>query len=132
MKLNLFFTPASQLVILYRLYSWLYPYIVTKPISYTIYYISRMMFSSDIHPAAKIGRNFSIRHHFGIVIGKNVIIGDNFIVYNGVSIGQRNVNDSGMPRIGDNCIFYTGAVVVGNGVVEDGTILAANKVIILK
>jgi serine O-acetyltransferase len=73
------------------------------------------VFSSDIHPNAKIGKNFSIEHHFGIVIGKYVVIGDNVKIYNGVTLGRRNKNNPTMPTIGSNVVIYKGATIVGGG-----------------
>ncbi|WP_155649307.1 serine O-acetyltransferase [Aliivibrio fischeri] len=127
-----FYIPSVQLVLLYRFYHFLYKYKFTKPISYLFYFISRIVYASDIHPAALIGANFSIRHHFSIVIGKRVVIGDNCIIYNGVSIGQRSIRDNRMPLLGDNIILYKGATVCGSGKLPDNTIVGANKVIILK
>lgn len=121
--------PSGQLVILYRIYSYLYKFKITRFIAYILYYFARIIFSSDIHPACKIGKRFNICHHFGIVIGKNVVIGNNVIVYNGVSIGQRNIHNSKMPTIDDNAILYKGAVVIGDIKLEPGTIVGANMVL---
>jgi serine O-acetyltransferase len=107
--------PSTQLIGLYRIYNFLNKSILTKPISYILYYLSRIIFSSDIHPNAKIGKNFRIEHHFGIVIGKNSIIQDNVKIYNGVTLGQRNENNPAMPIIGNNVVIYKGATIVGGG-----------------
>lgn len=125
------FNPAIYLISMYRVYSYLNRWLVTKPIAYFLYFITRIFFSSDIHPSCQIGKNFSIRHHFNIVIGKNVVIGDNCIIYNGVSIGQRNINDDAMPEIGSYVVIYKGATIVGNGVVRDNTVIRAHSLIIL-
>ncbi|MDF5279513.1 hypothetical protein HKA89_20600 [Vibrio parahaemolyticus] len=121
--------PSEQLVFFYRLYSWLYNTRITLPLSYLLYMIVRIVYSSDIHPASKIGKGLSIRHHFGIVIGKNAVIGNDVIIYNDVSIGQLNVDDSCMPVIGSNSIIYKGAVIVGNVTLPENTIISANKLV---
>jgi len=105
--------PSTQLIGLYRIYSFLNKFIVTKPFAYILYYLSRIIFSSDIHPNAKIGKKFRIEHHFGVVIGKNSIILDNVKIYNGVTLGQRNEHNSAMPTIGNNVVIYKGATIVG-------------------
>ncbi len=131
MKEILFFpvNPAAQLIFLYRIYSFIHKYKLLHPVSYFIYYVTRIIYSSDIHPLAKIGKGFRVRHHFGIVIGKNVVIGKNAVVYNDVSIGQLNVASPVMPVLGDNCVIYKGAVIVGNVSLPDGTVVGANKFI---
>ena len=121
--------PSTQLIVLYRLYSFLNQYTVVKPFAYIFYYLSRIIFSSDIHPNAKIGKNFRIEHHFGIVIGKNVIIENSVKIYNGVTLGQRNENDSDMPIIGKNSIIYKGATIVGGGKINDNSIVPAHEFI---
>lgn len=124
-----FLHPSTQLIIMYRLYNFLYRYKLLRILSYIIYYFTRLIFSSDIHPNATVGKNFRIEHHFGIVIGKNVIIGDNVTIFNGVTIGQRNILNNSMPIIGNNVIIYKGATVVGGGYIDDNSIIGANKFI---
>jgi len=133
LKVAIFFVinPSFQLVALYRLYSLLYKIRILMPISYIIYYFTRIFYTSDIHPASKIGKNVSFRHHFGIVIGKNVSIGNNCIIYNDVSIGQKNVSDSKMPILKDNIVVYKGAVICGGGIVASNTVIGANKIMVL-
>ena len=105
--------PSTQLIGLYRIYGFLNKNILTKLIAYILYYLSRIIFSSDIPPNAKIGKNFRIEHHLGIVIGKNNIIKDNVKIYNSVTIGQRNEHNPVMPTIRNNVVIYKGATVVG-------------------
>lgn len=121
--------PSVQLVIVYRVYSFMYKFWLLKPFSFVVYYFARIFFSSDIHPAAKIGSGFSIRHHFAIVIGKNVVIGNNVIVYNCVSVGQKNIHSDVMPKIGDDVIIYKGATIVGDVNIHDGTVIPAHSFI---
>jgi serine O-acetyltransferase len=121
--------PSTQLIGLYRIYNFLNKSILTKAISYILYYLSRIIFSSDIHPNAKIGKNFRIEYHFGIVIGKNSIIQDNVKIYNGVTLGQRNENNPAIPIIGNNVVIYKGATIVGGGKIEDDTVIPAHSFI---
>ena len=111
------------------MYCFLNKRIATRPIAYVLYYLSRIIFGSDIHPNAKIGKNFKIEHHFGVVIGKNVIIKDNVKIYNGVTLGQRNENNPAMPTIGNNVIIYKGATIVGGGEIDDNTVISAHSFI---
>ena len=116
--------PSTQLIGLYRIYSFLNKSIVTKPIAYILYYLSRIIFSSDIHPNAKIAKNFRIEHHFGVVIGKNSIIG-----YNGVTLGQRNEHNPAIPTIGNNVVIYKGATIVGKGEIDNDAVISAHSFI---
>jgi serine O-acetyltransferase len=121
--------PSTQLIGIYRIYFFLNRNVLTKPIAYILYYLSRIIFSSDIHPNAKIGKNFRLKHHFGVVIGKNSIIQDNVKIYNGVTLGQRNKNNPAMPIIGNNVVIYKGATIVGGGKIEDDTVIPAHSFI---
>lgn len=72
----------------------------------------------DIHPAAKIGKNFCIDHGTGIVIGETSVIGDNVKIYQGVTLGALSVskekaNTDRHPKIGDNVVIYSGATILG-------------------
>lgn len=125
----IFLHPSTQLIGMFRAYNFLNKFIITKPVAYILYYLSRIIFSSDIHPNAKIGKNFRIEHHFGVVIGKNTIIKENVKIYNGVTLGQRNEKNHDMPTIGNNVVIYKGATVVGGGKIEDNTIISAHSFI---
>ncbi len=90
----------------------------------------------DIHPAATIGRSFTIDHGTGVVIGATAIIGDNVKIYQGVTLGARSfdLDDDGnpikgLPRhpiIGDNVIIYSNASILGRITIGDGAIIGGN------
>ncbi|MEM2335597.1 MAG: serine O-acetyltransferase EpsC [Candidatus Bathyarchaeia archaeon] len=77
----------------------------------------------DIHPGAKIGRNFFIDHGTGVVIGETAEIGDNVKIYQGVTLGalsfpkdERGKIIKGLkrhPTVGDNVVIYSGATILG-------------------
>ena len=77
---------------------------------------------TDIHPGAKIGNSFFIDHATGVVIGETSIIGDNVIIYQGVTLGGIKVekalkNVKRHPTIMDNVTIYANATVLGGDVV---------------
>jgi len=86
----------------------------------------------DIHPAAKIGRSFSIDHGTGIVIGETTVIGDYVKIYQGVTLGALNVSKSiastkRHPTIEDGVVIYAGATILGGStVVGSGSIIGGN------
>jgi serine O-acetyltransferase len=86
----------------------------------------------DIHPAATIGRSFSIDHGTGIVIGETTIIGNHVKIYQGVTLGALNVSKSiatmkRHPTIEDNVVIYAGATILGGTtIVGAGSIIGGN------
>ena len=93
--------------------------------------IGIMIYGADISPKAKIGKGFRISHSVGIVIGPNVIIGDNFQCFQNVTIGGRDraINKRTMPIIGDNVTVFSGAVVIGPITIGDNVSIGANSVV---
>ena len=92
---------------------------------------SRFWTGIEIHPGAKIGRRFVIDHGMGIVIGETAEIGDDCLIYHGVTLGGTG-KDSGKrhPTIGNNVLIGTGAKVLGPFKVGDNSRIAANSVVL--
>jgi serine O-acetyltransferase len=91
----------------------------------------------DIHPGAKIGKNFFIDHGTGVVIGETTEIGDNVKLYQGVTLGALSFpkDEKGQiikgrkrhPTIGNNVVIYSGATLLGaNAVVGDNVVIGGN------
>lgn len=76
--------------------------------------ISRFLTGIEIHPGAKIGKGFFIDHGMGVVIGETCEIGNNVLIYQGVTLGGTG-KDSGKrhPTIGDNVLIGAGTKVFG-------------------
>ena len=85
----------------------------------------------EIHPGAKIGRRLVIDHGMGIVIGETAEVGDDVLLYQGVTLGGTG-KDSGKrhPTIGDNVLIGTGAKVLGPFTVGEGSRIAAGAVVL--
>ena len=94
--------------------------------------ISRFLTAIDIHPGAKIGRNFFIDHGF-VVIGETSEIGDNVTMYQGSTLGGTNptsgVGGKRHPTIGDDVIVSLGAAILGPITVGKGARIGANAVV---
>ncbi len=94
--------------------------------------ISRFLTAIDIHPGAKIGRNFFIDHGF-VVIGETAEIGDNVTMYQGSTLGGTNPTDGvggkRHPTIGDDVIVSLGAAILGPIEVGRGARIGANAVV---
>ena len=94
--------------------------------------ISRFLTAIDIHPGAKIGRNFFIDHGF-VVIGETAEIGDNVTMYQGSTLGGTNptsgIGGKRHPTIGDDVIVSLGAAILGPIEVGRGARIGANAVV---
>ena len=92
---------------------------------------SRFWTGIEIHPGAKIGRRLVIDHGMGIVIGETAEIGDDCLLYHGVTLGGTG-KDQGKrhPTIGNNVLVSTGAKVLGPFKVGDNARIAANAVVL--
>jgi len=84
----------------------------------------------EIHPAAKIGRRFFIDHGMGVVIGATAVVGDDVMIYHGVTLGART-NEAGKrhPTIGNNVVVGAGAKVLGDISIGDSVKINANLVV---
>lgn len=92
---------------------------------------SRRRTGIEIHPGAKIGKRLVIDHGMGIVIGETAEIGDDCLIYHGVTLGGTG-KDVGKrhPTIGDNVLIGTGAKVLGPITVGSNSRIAANSVVL--
>ena len=85
----------------------------------------------EIHPGAEIGRNFFIDHGFGVVIGETTVIGDNVLLYQGVTLGG-NGKEQGKrhPTIEDNVMISAGAKVLGSFTIGRNSKIGAGSVVL--
>ncbi|WP_036457571.1 serine O-acetyltransferase EpsC [Mycobacterium sp. UM_WGJ] len=84
----------------------------------------------EIHPGATIGRRFFIDHGMGVVIGETTEIGDDVMVYHGVTLGGRSLSHGKRhPTIGNGVTVGAGAKVLGPITVGDGSAIGANAVV---
>ncbi|MCC7498279.1 MAG: serine O-acetyltransferase [Bryobacterales bacterium] len=92
---------------------------------------SRWMTGIEIHPGAVIGRRFFIDHGMGVVIGETAEIGDDVLIYQGVTLGGTGKEKGKRhPTIGNNVVIGTGAKVLGNIVIGDHVKIGAGSVVI--
>jgi len=90
----------------------------------------------DIHPGAKIGKNFFIDHGTGVVIGETTIIGDNVKIYQGVTLGALSFpkDERGKiikggkrhPTIEDSVVIYAEATILGNIIIGKSAVIGSN------
>jgi serine O-acetyltransferase len=85
----------------------------------------------EIHPGARIGRRFFIDHGMGVVIGETTEIGDDVLLYQGVTLGGTG-NEKGKrhPTLGNHVVVGTGAKVLGNIRIGDNVKIGAGSVVV--
>ena len=92
---------------------------------------SKLWTGIEIHPGARIGKRLVIDHGTGIVIGETAEIGDDCLLYQGVTLGGTG-KDVGKrhPTIGNNVLIGAGAKVLGPFTVGDNSRIASNSVVL--
>jgi len=92
---------------------------------------SRFLTGIEIHPGAKIGQGVFIDHGMGVVIGETCIIGDNVLIYHGVTLGAVSSNKGKRhPTIKDDVIIGANALVLGNITIGNGVKIGAGALVI--
>lgn len=96
-----------------------------------ISYFSRILTGIEIHPSARIGRRFFIDHGMGVVIGETTYIGDDVLIYQGVTLGGTGKEHGKRhPTLEDNVIVGAGAKVLGNLTIGKNSRIGAGSVVV--
>lgn len=99
--------------------------------------IAHSKYGIDIHPSSIISEGLFIDHGTGVVIGSTAIIASNVRIYHGVTLGALNLSEASKlksvkrhPTIGNNCIIYCDAKILGgNTVVGDNSIIGCGVIL---
>jgi serine O-acetyltransferase len=93
--------------------------------------IARWLTGIEIHPGATIGRRLFIDHGMGVVIGETAIVGDDVILYQGVTLGGTGKEQGKRhPTIEVNVVIGSGAKVLGNITVGRNCRIGAGSVVL--
>ncbi len=85
----------------------------------------------EIHPGAKLGRRIVIDHGAGIVIGETAEVGDDCLIYHGVTLGGTGKGSGKRhPTVGKGVLLSAGAKVLGPVYIGDGARIGANAVVL--
>lgn len=130
-KLSIFLLyPGVRASIDHRIAHWFYKhkmFFIARSISQR----SRKRTGIEIHPGATIGKRLVIDHGMGIVIGETTIIGDDCLLYQGVTLGGSGKEKGKRhPTLGNNVLVGAGAKVLGSFTVGDNARIAANAVVL--
>jgi serine O-acetyltransferase len=92
---------------------------------------SRFLTGIEIHPGAKIGRRLFIDHGTGVVIGETAEVGDDVLLYQGVTLGGTgNQRGKRHPTIGNRVVIGTGAKILGSITLGDNVKVGAGSVVV--
>lgn len=93
--------------------------------------VTRSVTGIEIHPGARIGRRLFIDHGMGVVIGETAEVGDDVMLYHGVTLGGRTMERvKRHPTVGDGVTMGAGARVLGPVVIGPGAQIGANAVVV--
>lgn len=116
---------------LYRLTHVLWQRQGTRGIARLLSQATRALTGIGIHPGATIGRRLFIDHGTGVVIGETAVIGDDVLIYQGVTLGGKALDqEKRHPTIGDRVMLGSGAKVLGPVTVGSDSAVGANAVVV--
>jgi serine O-acetyltransferase len=95
--------------------------------------VCRIFTGIEIHPEAKIGKNFYIDHGTGAVIGQTAISGDEVTIFHGVTlggVGRDGESGKRHPTVKDRAMIGSGAQVLGNITIGEGAKIGSNSVVL--
>ena len=93
--------------------------------------VAKLFTGIEIHPGATIGRRFVIDHGVGVVIGETAIIGDDVLMYHGVTLGGVvNAEVKRHPTIGNNVILGANCIILGDITIGDNCKIGAGAIVV--
>jgi len=126
----LFCYPGFHAILFHRLAHKLYKAGFTT-MARIISQISRFLTGIEIHPGAQIGRRFFIDHGMGVVIGETTVIGDDCLLYQGVTLGGTGKERGKRhPTLGNHVVVGSGAKVLGNITIGNHVRIGAGSVVL--
>lgn len=92
--------------------------------------ISRTVTGIEIHPGAKLGERLVIDHGMGVVIGETAVVGNDCVIFHGVTLGGTKFDAiKRHPTIGNNVLIGAGAKILGPITIGNNVRIGANSVI---
>jgi serine O-acetyltransferase len=122
--------PGLHAIALHRAASWLYLRDLRLP-ARVVSHLSRFLTGIEIHPGATIGRRFFIDHGMGVVIGETTVIGDDVMLYQGVTLGGTGKQTGKRhPTLGNNVVVGVGAKILGDVNIGDNAKIGGGSVVL--
>ncbi|NDJ57161.1 colanic acid biosynthesis acetyltransferase WcaB [Enterobacteriaceae bacterium 4M9] len=92
--------------------------------------VTECLFGYEIQAAATIGRRFTIHHGYAVVINKNTVAGDDFVIRHGVTIGNRGPDNLACPVIGHGVELGANVVLIGDITIGNNVTIGAGSVVL--
>src|SRR6476661_4582232 len=122
--------PGVHVLFFHRIAHWLYArrrWLLARFVSQ----LGRWLTGIEIHPGATIGRRLFIDHGMGVVIGETAEVGDDVMLYHGVTLGGRSLKrEKRHPTVGSRVTIGAGARVLGPVYIGDDVQIGANSVVV--
>jgi serine O-acetyltransferase len=122
--------PGLHAILFHKVSHWLYErkrYVLARLVSH----FARFLTGIEIHPGATIGNRLFIDHGMGVVIGETAEIGDDVLLYQGVTVGGTGAQRGKRhPTLGNRVVVGTGAAVLGNITLGDDVKVGAGSVVV--
>ena len=124
------FSVGFKIVRAYRRQHWLYEH-GHRMLALWLAMRTRVRYGADIHPAALIGRRFTIDHGIGVVIGGTAIIGDDCLIYQNATLGMTGKHGGKRhPTLGNGVMVGAGSILLGAITVGDCVRVGAGSVVV--
>jgi serine O-acetyltransferase len=122
--------PGLHAIWIHHLAHWLWGHQL-KLLGRLVSEVSRWITGIEIHPGAKIGRRLFIDHGMGVVIGETAEIGDDVLIYQGVTLGGTSLKkEKRHPTLEDHVMVSAGASVIGPVRIGEGSRIGAGAVVV--
>jgi serine O-acetyltransferase len=121
--------PGFHALTLHRFSHWLWGHRL-RWLARMFSHFTRFITGIEIHPGATIGKRVFIDHGMGVVIGETAEVGDDVMLYHGVTLGGRSLEHGKRhPTLGDRVTVGAGAKILGPLVIGDDSAIGANAVV---
>lgn len=121
--------PGPKAILLHRVAHWCYErqlHFLARLVSE----LARFLTGIEIHPGARLGKRLVIDHGMGVVIGETAEVGDDCIIFHGVTLGGVKFDPiKRHPTVGNRVLIGTGAKVLGPILIGDDARVGANAVV---
>lgn len=124
--------PGVHAMFFYRIHHFIWK-LHLKLIARLLSQIARFLTGIEIHPGATIGKRLFIDHGMGVVIGETTIIGDDCVLYQGVTLGGVGTGEHKCkrhPTLKNNVMVSTGAKLIGDITIGNNSIIGAQTVVL--
>lgn len=125
--------PGVHAMFCYRINKFLWKKLHLKFLARLLSQIARFFTGIEIHPGATIGKRLFIDHGMGVVIGETTIIGDDCVLYQGVTLGGVGTGEHKVkrhPTLLNNVMISAGAKVIGDVTIGNNSIVGAQTVVL--